>query len=90
MFGLNLVRSALATLAANITGLASTVADVNANLRARAALDGPGALDTPALTIDGKAPGVAQDATDAADGPDATPTPPASRNGRRRATAATE
>ena len=39
MFGLNALRHAVATLAANVLGLAGTVAEVNAYLRQRAALD---------------------------------------------------
>ena len=77
MLGLNLVRSALSTLASNITGLAATVADINRDLRQRAALDDAG--EAPPLEIDmaGKASGLPQDATATADAPTA-------RNGRRR------
>jgi hypothetical protein len=41
MFGLTKLRNALAALADNLTALAGTVAEVNAGVRARLALDGP-------------------------------------------------
>jgi hypothetical protein len=90
MFGLNALRSAIATLTANVLGLAGTVAQINTGLRQRAALDGPEAADSEALTLDGKAPGVAQDAAAGTDTPPADPTPPSGRNGRRRVAAAAQ
>jgi hypothetical protein len=41
MFGLTKLRNALAALADNLSALAGTVAEVNAGVRARLALDGP-------------------------------------------------
>ncbi|HKI30299.1 MAG TPA: hypothetical protein VKA46_00305 [Gemmataceae bacterium] len=93
MFGLTTLRNAVARLAANLAGLADTVADVNAHLRQRAALDGPDdalALPSP---VPVPASRVAQDATGGVDGPEAVPAPPAAaRNGhgRRKSAAAAE
>ncbi len=78
MLGLNLVRSALATLATNITGLAATVADINRDLRQRAALDGPADVENvPALPMPIATP-------TAASGESEDANPPTSRNGRRK------
>ena len=89
MLGLNLVRSALATLAANITALASTVKDINDGLRQRAALDEP--AEVPALQLPIAASTASPSETAAADDSPTAPMPMVGRNGRgRRATAAVE
>jgi hypothetical protein len=88
VFGLTALKNAIGTLTANVLGLAGTVAEINGNLRQRAALDSPEPADQPApaafLPLDGKAAGVPQDATVATDTPatDQSASSP-SRNGRR-------
>ena len=89
MFGLNALRRAIGTLAANVLGLAGTVAEVNAHLRQRAALDSAEPpVEALTLTVPTVPPGVAQDAPPAPGRPTAHPTPAAGRNGRKRTTAA--
>ena len=88
MFGLNTLRAALAALAANVLGLAGTVAEVNAHIRQRAALDGTSSAESVTLTLPAEAAAVAQDATSAGDAAAADPTPAMARNGRKRTTAA--
>ena len=46
MFGLNLLKNTIATLAANVIGLAGTVKEIDTNLRQRAALDGPDSAES--------------------------------------------
>ncbi|HEX5270536.1 MAG TPA: hypothetical protein VFW33_08630 [Gemmataceae bacterium] len=78
MFGLTALRGAIGKLAANITSLAGTVAQINAHLRERAALDGP--TDPPALPAPAEVPITAStspaSSTDATDGPDRHPGAP--------------
>ena len=50
MLGLGKLTNAITALAANLTALAGTVAEVNANVRGRLALDAP--EEPPALTHD--------------------------------------
>jgi len=52
MFGITTLRNALTTLAANVTALGQTVAEVNAGLRARLNLDGQEAPQLPGPVIE--------------------------------------
>jgi hypothetical protein len=86
MFGLNILRNAVSTLAANVLGLATTVQEINASLRQRAALDRPDPGTPLALVapMPGKASTLAQDAWGSAGDPEAVETPPPGGYGRRR------
>ncbi|HKI36888.1 MAG TPA: hypothetical protein VKA46_33860 [Gemmataceae bacterium] len=93
MFGLNLLRNAVARLSASLNGLADTCDAINSGVRQQIGFNGAAPLDVPVLplTMPAEASRIVQETTEAADGPEVAPTPPASsRNGRRRATANAE
>ena len=83
MFGLNLLKNAIATLAANVIGLAGTVKEIDTNLRQRAALDGPDSAES--LTLPVSVPTFVQEESSPAGGSAVASTSPTSRsNGRRK------
>ena len=79
MFALTRLFNAVTTLADNLAALSATVAEVNAGLRDRLALDGAGPADRPALN---------QAPPDGTEGAAAGDSPPATGRGRRKGTGA--